>query len=229
MNTSRFNALIDAADYFAAFAGACRAAERQILILGWDFDRRERLHRADQASELPDELGAFLIELVKRKPRLNIYLLSWDFNMICAAERELLPARHMRLQAPPRFHFRLDDRFLRIGSSNTSNRSMGLDTECDLAIETSKRGDAMSRYIAGLRGQLLAEHLDCDADAVTNIRERGSLVAASRWPPRGAGRRSRNCCRRSKSAPTCSRWRRPRHGQRPPSAVSSSPAWRWFR
>jgi hypothetical protein len=32
---SRFATLVDAADYFAAFAQACRNAERQIIILGW--------------------------------------------------------------------------------------------------------------------------------------------------------------------------------------------------
>ncbi len=29
----------------------------------------------------------------------------------------------------------VDDRFLRVGSANMNNRSMGADTECDLAIE----------------------------------------------------------------------------------------------
>ena len=29
----------------------------------------------------------------------------------------------------------IDDRFLRVGSANLNNRSMGTDTECDLAIE----------------------------------------------------------------------------------------------
>jgi phosphatidylserine/phosphatidylglycerophosphate/cardiolipin synthase-like enzyme/uncharacterized membrane protein YdjX (TVP38/TMEM64 family) len=107
---SRFATLIDTADYFDAFARACRRAERQILILGWDFDRQERLHRGDHTDELPDELGAFLVALVKKRPDLNIYLLSWDFNMVYAVERELLPALRLRLQAPPRFHFRLDGR-----------------------------------------------------------------------------------------------------------------------
>lgn len=101
--------LIDAAAYFSAFAEACRSARQQILILGWDFDRRERLHREETQGELPDELGAFLVELVKQRKELNVYLLSWDFNMIYAVERELLPALRLRLQAPPRFHFRLDN------------------------------------------------------------------------------------------------------------------------
>ncbi len=104
----RVAVIVDAADYFAAFAESCRAAQRQILILGWDFDRHERLHRDERERELPDRLGAFLAALVKRRRGLKVYLLSWDFNMIYAAERELLPALRLRLQAPPRFHFRLD-------------------------------------------------------------------------------------------------------------------------
>lgn len=100
--------IIDAADYFAAFAQACRLAQHQILILGWDFDRRERLHHDGPPKDFPDQLGDFLAELVHQKKGLHVYLLSWNFNMIYAAERELLPALRLRLQAPPRFHFRLD-------------------------------------------------------------------------------------------------------------------------
>ncbi|MFA5633255.1 MAG: phospholipase D-like domain-containing protein [Porticoccaceae bacterium] len=107
---SRLATIVDTADYFAAFAEACRAAERQILILGWDFDRQERLHRGDPDGDFPDKLGEFLVTLVKQKPDLHVYLLLWDFNMIYAAERELLPALRLRLQTPPRFHFRLDDK-----------------------------------------------------------------------------------------------------------------------
>jgi hypothetical protein len=71
----------------------------------------------------------------------------------------------------------IDDRLLRIGSSNTSNRSMGLDTECDLAIESAQPGDKVSHYIAGLRSRLLAEHLDCAPEDVERAtRERDSLV-----------------------------------------------------
>ena len=33
----------------------------------------------------------------------------------------------------------VDDRFVRIGSSNFNNRSMGVDTECDLALEAEQR------------------------------------------------------------------------------------------
>ena len=51
----------------------------------------------------------------------------------------------------------VDDRFLRIGSSNLNNRSMGLDTECDLAIEA--REGRTRAAIADLRRRLIGEHL----------------------------------------------------------------------
>ena len=66
----------------------------------------------------------------------------------------------------------VDDCFVRVGSSNISNRSVGLDTECDLAIKA--RDEAEGRSIAGLRGRLLAEHLDVTPQQVAEA------VAASR-------------------------------------------------
>jgi phosphatidylserine/phosphatidylglycerophosphate/cardiolipin synthase-like enzyme len=51
----------------------------------------------------------------------------------------------------------IDDRLLRIGSSNLNNRSMGYDTECDLAVEA--REPRVARAIAAFRHALLAEHL----------------------------------------------------------------------
>ena len=69
----------------------------------------------------------------------------------------------------------IDDRFLRIGSSNLNNRSEGVDTEADIAVEAEADGCASS--IAGLRNRLLAEHLDSTEDAVRACMERtGSLT-----------------------------------------------------
>ncbi|MGY1624407.1 phospholipase D-like domain-containing protein [Geodermatophilus sp. SYSU D00965] len=56
----------------------------------------------------------------------------------------------------------VDDRLLRIGSSNLNNRSMGLDTECDLSIEARSgdpRRDELAATITGFRDRLLGEHL----------------------------------------------------------------------
>jgi phospholipase D1/2 len=58
----------------------------------------------------------------------------------------------------------VDDRLLRIGSSNLSERSMGLDTECDLAIEA--RDERVAATIRRFRDGLLAEHLGVAPEAV---------------------------------------------------------------
>lgn len=58
----------------------------------------------------------------------------------------------------------VDDVFIRIGSSNLNNRSMGIDTECDLAIEGAN--DAIRKSIAGVKWRLVGEHLGVEADAL---------------------------------------------------------------
>ena len=73
--------------------------------------------------------------------------------------------------------FVVDDRLLKIGSSNFDNRSMGFDTEADVAIEGSSAAERT--LIRSFTLSLLAEHLDCEPDAVGAAwRERGSLVDA---------------------------------------------------
>ncbi|MEJ2508042.1 MAG: VTT domain-containing protein [Gammaproteobacteria bacterium] len=72
----------------------------------------------------------------------------------------------------------IDDALVRVGSSNFNNRSMGLDTECDLAIETGDEAPAR-RAVASLRNRLLAEHLDVTPAAVDAALEKSrSLIGA---------------------------------------------------
>lgn len=61
----------------------------------------------------------------------------------------------------------IDDTILRIGSSNLNNRSMRLDTECDVVIDAGY-GNNASRVdeIARIRTSLLAEHLGESEEAV---------------------------------------------------------------
>lgn len=69
----------------------------------------------------------------------------------------------------------VDERWLRVGSSNLSNRSMGLDSECDLVIEAAD--DHQSSLIASFRNRLLAEHLGLSPDAVARqMDESHSLI-----------------------------------------------------
>ena len=71
-----------------------------------------------------------------------------------------------------------DSRLLRIGSANLNNRSLGLDSECDLAIEGAP-GTSTSTSIQRFRDRLLAEHLHTSPHRVSQEAERrGSLIAA---------------------------------------------------
>jgi phosphatidylserine/phosphatidylglycerophosphate/cardiolipin synthase-like enzyme len=71
----------------------------------------------------------------------------------------------------------VDNGFLRIGSSNLNNRSIGLDSECDLAIEARSRADSLA--IAGLRHRLLAEHLgETEASVREAMARHRSMVRA---------------------------------------------------
>ncbi|HEX8621072.1 MAG TPA: phospholipase D-like domain-containing protein [Allosphingosinicella sp.] len=73
----------------------------------------------------------------------------------------------------------VDDLVLRVGSANLNNRSMGLDSECDVMIDSrlpANRG--AGKAIARLRADLIAEHLGCEpAEVAARFKETGSLVA----------------------------------------------------
>ncbi|WP_281826645.1 phospholipase D-like domain-containing protein [Jannaschia rubra] len=73
--------------------------------------------------------------------------------------------------------FIVDDRILRVGSSNVDNRSMGFDTECDIAIDAKTTADR--DRIRTIMLSLLAEHLDCDPDTLrATWSEHSALVPA---------------------------------------------------
>jgi phosphatidylserine/phosphatidylglycerophosphate/cardiolipin synthase-like enzyme/uncharacterized membrane protein YdjX (TVP38/TMEM64 family) len=75
----------------------------------------------------------------------------------------------------------VDGRIARIGSANLNNRSMGLDSECDVAIEAAP-GTTAADAIARLRDRLLAEHLAVEpatvADAVAAQPGLGAAIRA---------------------------------------------------
>ncbi len=72
----------------------------------------------------------------------------------------------------------VDDEWLRIGSSNISNRSMGMDTECDVVVEA--QGDTRTtQTIRSFRDALLAEHAGVErASLVEAVEKAGGMIAA---------------------------------------------------
>lgn len=80
----------------------------------------------------------------------------------------------------------VDDEVLRIGSANMNNRSMGLDSECDMFIDAARAGNAhAAKPIERLRFKLLAEHTGMTVKAVqAALAENPSMIALIEGAPR---------------------------------------------
>nr|WP_279614818.1 phospholipase D-like domain-containing protein [Sphingomicrobium astaxanthinifaciens] len=85
----------------------------------------------------------------------------------------------------------VDDRFLRVGSSNLNNRSMGLDSECDVVVDAGlphNAGRGLEERIAGLRRDLMAEHLDVEVEAIAALEQEGKGLVEVIEALRGEGK-----------------------------------------
>lgn len=94
--------------------------------------------------------------------------------------RLLYPAASRSLDVATFIHSKVmvvDDELARIGSANLSRRSMGVDSECDLAVEAG--GDErVQEGIRQIRDRLLAEHLGLQPeDVARGVESAGSLRA----------------------------------------------------
>ncbi|HKP22290.1 MAG TPA: VTT domain-containing protein [Dongiaceae bacterium] len=106
------------------------------------------------------------------------------------ADRVLMAApriRHDGKPADPHVHSKVmivDDRYLRVGSANLCHRSMGTDTECDLAVSANGNETARASVLK-VRNELIAEHAGVSAEELQGaIAENGSIIAAIRSLPK---------------------------------------------
>jgi phospholipase D1/2 len=108
---ARAAVLIDAAAFFEAVRGACLKAERSIFVVGWDIDSRTQLVGADgrPADGLPSNFADFLSDLVRTRPDLHVHLLLWDYSLLYAGERELLPRLSLGWRTPERVTLCIDN------------------------------------------------------------------------------------------------------------------------
>ena len=107
---SRLGFLVDGSAYYPAFAEAVERARHSVLIAGWDIHSKIPLRKDGVARDLPDTLAAFLDAVARRTPGLHIHILTWDFAMLYALERETLPLLQLGWRTHRRVHFRLDGR-----------------------------------------------------------------------------------------------------------------------
>ncbi|HVJ30524.1 MAG TPA: phospholipase, partial [Gammaproteobacteria bacterium] len=106
---ARAAVLIDAASYFEALRSSLLAAERSVLILGWELHSRTRLEGARKPTDgAPVELGKFLRFLLKRREELELRILLWNHPVVYSVHRELFPRRIFWPRKPDRVEITLD-------------------------------------------------------------------------------------------------------------------------
>ncbi len=105
---SRVAFLIDADAYFTAFAHSVARAQRSIVVIGWDIQAATRLLPGPMPNGWPPTLREYLDAALQARPGLHAYLLDWDFSLVFALEREMLPVIQLGWLSHPRLAFRLD-------------------------------------------------------------------------------------------------------------------------
>ncbi|MGE5505008.1 MAG: VTT domain-containing protein [Actinomycetota bacterium] len=169
------------------FLDMIRAARRLIFVENQYFASRRISAALERRLRAPD-----CPEIVVIGPGEPVSLLERSSMGVARARlyRRLLAAdRHGRLRLyfpmvggrDVKVHSKVmvvDDTFLRIGSANLNNRSLGLDTECDILVEAAGRPD-IARAITAARHDLLAEHLGVAAETIARTEaELGGVHAA---------------------------------------------------
>ena len=107
----RSGLLVDGRDYYRAFHDVCLQAQREILVLGWQFDSRVALLRGDDAEGVDHPVGLlkFLANLCEQRPELRIYMLAWESSPVFALEREPFQRLTFRLRSHCNLRFETDD------------------------------------------------------------------------------------------------------------------------
>ena len=108
-SAGRLSVMVDGESYFSAVRSVLIAARRRIFILAWDIHSQLELVRDDPGDGLPTVLGELILALLERNPRLEVYVLLWDYAPIYALEREPLFFGNTPWDRHPRLHFVKDD------------------------------------------------------------------------------------------------------------------------
>jgi phospholipase D1/2 len=117
-HAERAAVLIDAASYFEALRASLLAAQRSIIILGWELHSRTRLEGHSRPTDgAPVELGKLLRWLLKRRPQLELRILLWNHPVLYSVHRELFPRWIFGPRMPKRVEIVLDSH-LPVGASH---------------------------------------------------------------------------------------------------------------
>lgn len=100
--------LIDAENYFRSVRREMAQAEQRIILIGWDFDARVKMYDTCQPVEGPLEIGDYIDWLIRRNPKLHIYILQWNMGALKMLGRGRTLLKLARWYAHPRIHLKLD-------------------------------------------------------------------------------------------------------------------------
>lgn len=84
------------------------AAERQVLLVGWDFDTRVLIDRRQRPGSAPLSIGEYILWLADRRPDLCINILVWNLGLLSLARRGRNLIDALRWRWHPRIKLRTD-------------------------------------------------------------------------------------------------------------------------
>jgi len=105
----RFRCVLDGEEYYRSVRDAILAAERSVFILGWDITSGTDLVPGAEDPDAPTKLGALLDFAARRRRRLHIYVLIWDYAALYSLERDPFSRIRLGWGTHRRVRFRFDD------------------------------------------------------------------------------------------------------------------------
>jgi phosphatidylserine/phosphatidylglycerophosphate/cardiolipin synthase-like enzyme len=185
---SAWNGLAEVREVEALFLEHIRRARRFIYAESQYFASRTIAEAIAERVAEPDPPEIVLINPAQAEGWLEQAAMDGARVRLCHAIAERDHARRFRVYLPYNagnqpiyIHSKVmivDDEVVRIGSANMNNRSMGLDSECDLFIDAARPGNAHAAAPIGqLRIALLAEHSGLARSIVAEkLASHGSMI-----------------------------------------------------
>ena len=106
---TRFACIQDAADYFRLARQAMLQARDTIFSVGWDISATLDLVPGGASDGAPTRLNELLPWIVRRQPKLRVYILTWDYAALYTLERDPWTRWRLGWRMPRRVHFGFDD------------------------------------------------------------------------------------------------------------------------
>ena len=111
---TKAHVVIDCAAYFSIMQDVMLDARQRIQLIGWDFDTRVRLGKGRRWWNMPSKvrpparLGWFVVWLTRRRPKLQVRVLKWNFGALKFIFRGTMILDLIRWWRAPGIDFKFD-------------------------------------------------------------------------------------------------------------------------